>query len=231
MQAADVMTRDVVTVAPDASVGTVAELLVEHRISAVPVIDAEGRVLGVVSEGDLMRRLEDDADRRGSWWLRLFGSNSANAADFVKAHGRRAQHVMTQDVVTVTEETPVAEVARLLETRRIKRVPVVRDGRLVGIVSRANLLHGLASLPTAAGTEASADDRTLREQALQAINGVRGLAMSWINVTVRDGVAELWGTAPTDDEERAAQVAVENVPGVRRVVSHLGRLPGWTYGV
>ncbi len=231
MQAADVMTLEVVTVAPDTSVQTIAELLLKHRISAVPVVDAERRVVGLVSEGDLMRRLEGDDGRRRSWWLDLFSSSSENAADFVKAHGRHARDVMTREVVTVEEDASIAEIARILETRRIKRVPVVRAGGLVGIVSRANLLHGIASAGGASGGAPGADDRTLRDRVLRAIASVHGLGTTWMNVTVREGVVELWGTAISDDEERAAQVAAENVEGVVRVEAHLGRIPPWAWGV
>lgn len=232
MQAIDVMTRDVVTVAPETSVRSIAELLLKHRISAVPVVDDARRVVGLVSEGDLMRRLEAEDTKGGSWWLRLFASNSENATNFVNRHGRHAHDVMTRNVVTVAGDTPVAEIAKLLETRRIKRVPVIRDGRLVGIVSRANLLHGLASAPVGGSDSLpSTDDRDIREQVLHAIDSIHGLGMTWFNVTVQDGIVGLWGAAPTNDEERAARVAAENIAGVRAVESHLGRIPAWAYGI
>ena len=141
MQAKDVMTTKVVTVQPDARVEHIAALLLERSISGVPVVDADGRLLGIVTEGDLMRRPEIGTERHRGWWLRLFGDERERAAEYARAHGSRAADVMTRNVVTVSEETSVGEIARLLEEHRIKRVPVVRDDKVVGIVSRANLLQ------------------------------------------------------------------------------------------
>ncbi len=145
MRAKDVMTSPIVTVGPEATVQEIAKLLIERQVSGMPVLDQGGRVVGIVSEGDLMRRVEHADERHRSWWLKLFSDEITEATEYVKTHGRRAAEVMTRDVVTVDEDTPLHEIAALLEERRIKRVPVVRDGRLVGIVSRANLLHGLAA--------------------------------------------------------------------------------------
>ena len=128
MQAKDVMTPNVVTVTPDASVKDIAELLLERQISALPVVDAEQKIVGIVSEGDLLRRPETGTERRRSWWLSLFSSSEERAADYVKGHGRRAEEVMTRNVVTVEEDTPLNKIAELLERRRIKRVPVVVGG-------------------------------------------------------------------------------------------------------
>ena len=130
MQAADVMTPNVITVTPDREVSEIANLLLEHGISAVPVVDADDHVLGIVSEGDLMRRVESDSDEETSWWLKLFGGGG-NAQDYVKSHGRTAGEVMTSQPLTITEDEPLHRIASLLEKRRIKRVPVVRDGKLV----------------------------------------------------------------------------------------------------
>jgi CBS domain-containing protein len=145
------MTTQVVTVLPDTSVREVAKMLLINRISAVPVVDTEGRILGMLSEGDLMRRTETGTDEHHSWWLALFADLRVEA--FVKSHGLHANDVMTREVISVSEDAPLDEVATLLERHRIKRVPVVRDGKLVGIVSRANLLHGLVAWR--AGTAAS----------------------------------------------------------------------------
>lgn len=161
MRAKDVMTSPIVTAGPQTTVPEIAKLLIERRISALPVVDQGERVIGIVSEGDLMRRVENTDERHRSWWLRLFSDPATDAADFVKTHGRRAADVMTRDVVTVGEDTPLHEIAALLEERRIKRVPVVREGRVVGIVSRANLLHGLAARPADTPVR-SADDEVIR---------------------------------------------------------------------
>src|SRR5215469_281691 len=144
MRAADVMTTEVITVGEDASVQDAAKLMAGRGISAVPVVDRERRVIGMVSEGDLLHRAETGAERRRSWWLEMVAATNRLAAEYVKSHSASVNDVMTRDVISVTEETAVADVAILLETNRIKRVPVLRDGKLVGIVSRANLVRALA---------------------------------------------------------------------------------------
>jgi CBS domain-containing protein len=216
MRAKDVMTSPVVTVTPDATVQEIAKLLIERGISAVPVIDQGGRVIGIVSEGDLMRRVEGAAERHRSWWLRLFSDATTDAAEYVKSHGRRAADVMTRDVVTVGEDTPLHEIAALLEQRRIKRVPVVRDGRVVGIVSRANLLHGLATRSTDTPVP-SADDEAIRTRILTTLRDEVGGMTQFVNVVVNNGVVDLWGMAESAEVARAIQVAAENTPGVRDV--------------
>ena len=228
MQAADVMTTSVITVQPDTGVREIAFLLLKHRISAVPVVDAEQQVLGIVSEGDLMRRAENDTDSRHSWWLAAIFSAEAKAGEYVKTHGRKAGDVMTRNVVVVTEETPLHEIARLLEKHRIKRVPVVRKGRLAGIVSRANLLHGLATEKADAGP-GSVDDRTIREQLRHTLSAEAGINTGLINVTVRRGVVQLWGVVDSSTEKKVAQVAAENAPGVEAVENHLGQVPPWAW--
>src|SRR6516164_850700 len=146
MKAADVMMSNVITVGPDATVQEVADILLKNRISGVPVIGGQGELVGIVSEGDLLRRPEAGTVRRSPWWLGLLASNEGLAADYIKSHSRKVEDVMTRRVVTATPETPVAEVATLLEKHAIKRVPIVKDGKMVGIVSRANLLQALAAL-------------------------------------------------------------------------------------
>lgn len=173
MRAVDVMTTKVITVDPDASVLAVAKLLSEQAISGVPVVDAAGQLVGIVSEGDLLHRVETGterhrgeplAGRRRSWWLETIGSPRELARDFLKSHGRTAADVMTREVISVTETAELADVAMLLETKRIKRVPVLRDGKLVGIVSRANLVRALAATTSEPAIDADSDDRGIREK-------------------------------------------------------------------
>jgi CBS domain-containing protein len=217
-----IMTEDVITVGATATVAEIARLLLEHRISAVPVLDEAGRVVGIVSEGDLVRRI-GDTDSPGSWWLRVFsGSESPEA--YIRRHGRRADEIMSRNVISVTPEAPLGEVARLLERKRIKRVPVIDDaGRLAGILSRANLVQGLAVADPLPGPPSS--DEELRRRVFQALQSAPGFVSTGVNVTVADGVVELWGVVRNDAEERAARIAAENVGGVRRVETHLGRMP------
>lgn len=230
MQARDIMTAPVVTVRPDTRVEEVAQILLERRISGVPVVDDHGTLVGIVSEGDLMRRPELGTERQRGWWLRFFGDERARAEEYARAHGSRAEQVMTRNVVTVSDETSVAEIARLLEEHHIKRVPVVRAGRVVGIVSRANLLHGLAAQPDPVPPARPMDDRSLREAVLQALERDGWTAHGRLNVIVRNGVVELWGLVDSDEARRAIRVATENVPGVTAVKDNLGNIRPWLWG-
>jgi len=221
MQAKDVMTRNVVTVAPDAPVTLVARMLIKRRISAVPVVDAKGQLAGIVSEGDLMRRPDagTGSGRHGSWWLDLIASSEERMQQFAKAHGQRAGDVMTRKVVTVSERAPLDEIAALLEKHRIKRVPVMRGAKLVGIVSRANLLQGLAARSRA--RRASAKDPQLRARVLAAIRS-SGAPSPFIDVVVSGGVAHLWGGAYSEDEKAAIRAAAASTPGIKAVRDNLG---------
>jgi len=221
MQAADVMTQNVITVSPDSEVSEIATLLLEHGISAVPVVDGGGKVLGIVSEGDLMGRVENDASRRKSWWLRLFAGQ--DAADYVKSHGRRASEVMTKDPITIDEEMPLHKISRLLEKHRIKRVPVVRDDKLVGIVSRSNLLRGFSVVASEASV--TSDDREIRKAIHKEVDENTGVMVDRINIIVSEGKVQLWGLVENQQEKMAVQVAAENTPGVTSVDNNLGFIP------
>ena len=226
MRAMDVMTSEVITVDENASVQAVAKLLAERGISAVPVVDKANRVIGMVSEGDLLHRAETGTERRRSWWLEMMASTNKLAGDYVKSHSGKVKDVMTRDVVSVIETTPVADIAILLETNRIKRVPVVRDGKLVGIVSRANLVRALGMTINEPGS-AEADDRTIREKLLAELKAQRWAEVSPANVTVKDGVVHLWSSYLSEQEKRALLVAAENIPGVRRVEDHMRPVPAY----
>ena len=229
MQASDIMTAKVVTVSVDTDVEVIARLLLERRISAVPVVDSNDHILGIVSEGDLMRRPETETERHRSWWLRLLADKEDRAGEYVRSHGRRADQVMTRDVVTVTEDSNVGEIAELLEQRRIKRVPVVRDGKLVGIISRANLLHGLAAHKEKIAAP-STDDRSIRDRVMTVLNEQDWVSHGGLNVIVNDGVVELWGWAESRKERDALRLAAESVEGVREVKDRLGKLAPWVWG-
>lgn len=221
MRAADVMTTDVVSVTLESEVREIATLLVEHGISAVPVVDSEQHILGIVSEGDLIRRIENDDDSHKSWWLKLF--SGTNVVDYVKTHGRHASQVMTPDPLTVGEDEPLYRIARLLERHRIKRVPVVRDGRLVGIISRSNLLRGFATAEPE--IEASADDRGIRKAIYKELKTISGLVGERLNIIVVEGRVQLWGLVENKEQRWAVQVAAENTSGVKEVTNHLGFTP------
>lgn len=223
MQAIDIMTPKVVSVGPDAEVREIAQLLLSHRISAVPVVDEAHQVIGIVSEGDLMRRVKGDGDHRDSWWLSLF-TGGKDAGDYVKSHGRKAHEVMTTNPMTVEENTPLHTIARMLEKHHIKRVPVLRDGKLVGIVSRANLLQGIANAAVAP-TQSPTDDRQIREAILKEVENNTGVQVEGISVIVDGGVVEVWGLVESLEQKQAVSVAAENVPGVTQVENHLGMMP------
>jgi CBS domain-containing protein len=221
MQAQDVMTTKVAAVAPDTPVTEIAKLLLERQISAVPVVSDDRQLLGIVSEGDLTHGLGQEGAKR-SWWLELLASSQTRAEAYLKAQGRLAWDVMTRSVISVTPDTPLPEIARLLEARRIKRVPVLRDGELVGIVSRADLLRGFALQPS---PDASADDRALRERLTVEFERSGLTSRSYVNIVVRDGAVHLWGIVPAREEAKAMRLAAEQVPGVASVKSHLAVHP------
>ena len=218
MLARDVMTTPVIAVPPDTGVKDIAALLLECRISAVPVVDADGRVRGIVSEGDLINRADAGTRHRRSWWLEMLNGPEERSRDYLRTHGQRAEDVMTRDVVATSEDTPLPEIASLLEKHHVKRVPVLREGRLVGIVSRANLLQGFAlSEPT---WTMRRDDREIRDALKGALNEA-GLPMHQVNVTVTDGAARLWGWIDAEVQRQAAHAAAETTPGVKRLEDNL----------
>jgi CBS domain-containing protein len=230
MRAMDVMTTNVITVSPDTSVQEVAKILSERNISGVPVVDAQNRLVGIVSEGDLLHRVETGTDRRTgrrrSWWLDTVGSDEELARAYVKSHGRTARDVMTSEVTSVSETTELADIANLLETKRIKRVPVVRDGKLVGIVSRANLVRALAAAGSRLSADTATDDRTIRQKLLAELQGQEWVHAWAADIIVRDGVVHIWVSDDRPKEERQAlRVAAENIPGVRGVEEHIVPAP------
>ncbi len=225
MLAKDIMTTDIVTIAPSLRVEEIARLLLSRNISGVPVIDDRDRLIGLVSEGDLLRRTEGGTERQRSWWLSLLASPEESARDYIKTHGRTAEQVMTREVVTVTADTPVGEIAQILERRRIKRVPVVEDGRIVGIVSRANLLHSLATYKDRISVTPSPDDRSIRAEVQALVAKADWISHGSLNVLVADGAVELWGWVDSEDERKALMIAVGEMDGVKQVVDHLGSVP------
>lgn len=233
MNASDIMTTDVITVTPSTTVREIATILLKHRISAVPVVDADNSVLGVVSEGDLMRRVETGTELQRSWWLNIFAPAHDIQVDFIKSHGRTAEQVMTRNLITVSSDTSLGEIATLLEKNRIKRVPVIEDGKIIGIVSRANLLHAFAATAAAPPDGAQKpEDREIRELVITALKEVETGGYSMINVVVTPDVVQLWGAVADDTEERAAIVAAESVTGVKKIESYLGRIvPAYWYGI
>ncbi|HEV2153915.1 CBS domain-containing protein [Bradyrhizobium sp.] len=228
MQARDVMVSPVITVDANATVREVAQLLLARRISAVPVVDADNKILGIVTEGDLIHRAEAGTERPYSWWLRLLTGDAQLATDYVKSHAVKVDDIMTRDVVTAAPETPLHEIAMRLEDNQIKRVPIVNQlGQLVGIVSRANLLQAIASARPK--LEVSLSDASIRKSLLEELKKQSWAHTFNLNATVRNGVVDLWGFAPSVAERTAIRVAAEAIPGVVTVNDHLLETPTFVY--
>lgn len=222
MQARDIMTTRVISVGEDTPVQDVVRRLIEHGISAVPVVDARGVVVGMLSEGDLLASPEA-ALRRQVWWLSAL--MVGGTVDFERIHGSTAADVMSSPVVSVSGDTSLAEIARLLERKHIKRVPVLDAGRLVGIVSRANLLHALANDIIEQHQPGAGEDRALRQRVVAALGKEPLLSALLVNATVNDGVVSLWGVVENDAQREAAERAAQGIDGVRSVDNHLGPAP------
>ena len=220
MKAADVMATNVITVRLDTPVATIAEVLLANRISAVPVVNDKNVLVGIVSEGDLIHRVEAGTERHRSWWLELLTGKETLAHEFVMSHARKAADVMTRPVISVQPDTLLGDIASLLEKHRIKRVPVASNGKIVGIVSRANLIQALVSL-NRAKTEASVDDLTLHGNILEQLRSKPWVDPSTISILVNNGSVELWGIVDSETEKNAIRVAVEVTPGVRQVANKL----------
>jgi CBS domain-containing protein len=219
MRAKDVMVRAVATTTLDATIETVAKLMINLRISGVPVLDRNGQLVGIVTEGDLLRRMETGTERRLSRWSEWFSANAQMAAEYVKSHARRVEDVMTRQVVTVGELEDLDEIAELMESNGIKRVPVVHDGKIVGIVSRADLLQVLAS--GGAPRDAEDSDRLVRERLLAELGKQQWASPSESNIVISDGVVHFWGTVGSEKERTALRVLAENIPGVRGIEDHM----------
>ena len=227
MIVADVMTRNCITIAPDATVEEAVNLMLSRHISGLFVVDKTGDLAGVITEGDLLRRDELGTERNRPWWLRLLASPARQAADFTQANGRHVRDVMTEDVLTVAQDAPLEEVVATMEKHRIKRLPVTADGKVVGVVSRADLLRAL--IGRVRNTEPLAtDDRTIRTAILDVLEAQSWAPMTTLNVTVAEGVVELWGTITNDEERRAIRVVAENTPGVKAVNDHLVYIEPYT---
>jgi CBS domain-containing protein len=222
MNASDVMVTNVIAVGPNASVQEVANILLTNRISAAPVVDDDGELIGIISEGDLIRRAELGTERRRSWWLEIFASESKEdlAIEFVKSHASKVGDIMTREVITATPGTPLRDVAALLEKNRIKRVPIVERGRVVGIVSRANLVQALATLGKKI-EPGTTSDSVIREKVMAQLSSEPWSRFSTLNATIQGGTVELWGVVETEAEKEAARVAAEVVPGVRAVENNV----------
>ena len=225
MLARDIMTEDVISIDREMDVTSIAKILLDHRISAVPVVDEHGCVVGVVSEGDLMRRSGRDPGR--SWWLSLVADRTTN---FVHRHGTRAADIMSRDVISVSEEASLSDVARIIESNHIKRVPVIEAGRLVGLVSRSDVLRGLASFG-AHEVSSTVEDWDIRAGLLSLLRRNTSVSMQSVNVIVVKGEIYLWGLVESEQDRAAVRVAAETLVGAKKVHNFLNTLPEIMGGV
>jgi len=228
MHARDVMVSPVITVKSSATVKEVAELLLKKRISAAPVVDDQGKLVGIVSEGDLLHRAEAGTERHRSWWLQGLLGDDVLAAEFIRAHARKVSDIMTKRVITASPETPLHELAGLMEKNAIKRVPILENGQLVGVVSRANLIQAVATARTL--LEIPLSDATIRDKILSCLKEQPWAHTSLLNVTVNGGIVDLWGIAESATERRAIKVAAESTPGVRAVNDNMVARSVGTWG-
>ena len=220
MKALDVMNKAVVSVTPDCSIEDMATKMEQYRISGLPVVDAAGTLVGMVTEGDCLRRAELGTERKRSLWRTFLATQGTLAEEYIRSHARKVVDVMTRDPITVEENTSLEEIIHLMEKHQIKRVPVLRDGAIVGIVSRANLVQALAGLlrPSAPVRE---DDVAIRNDVRAELDKLPWPAKDFVSVTVKDGVVDLWGTFTAFRQDEAAVIAAENVAGVKEARSHL----------
>lgn len=221
MVVSEVMRNEVVTVTPTASVGEAARLMLDHHISGLPVVDEAGAMVGILTEGDLLRRVELGTEKRIPGWRAWLATSGREALNYVQSHARRVREVMTTPVTWVAPATELTEVVALMESRRIKRIPVLENDRIVGIVTRADLLRALERLLPRAETSPVADAELRRRvlTSLKAQPWARGATS--LDVIVRDGVVELLGVVNDPQQREAIRVLAENTPGTQGVVDHL----------
>jgi CBS domain-containing protein len=222
MKAQDIMSREVISVAPDTPVREIAALMTEKRISGVPVVSADGKLAGIISESDLLRRAEMGTEPRRKWWLKFFSDPDQMAREYTKIHGLKARDIMTREVVTVAADADLKKIADTFVERRIKRVPVVSDGKLAGIISRADVVKALSRVASEAPKAGVViDDGALERTLAQRMREQDWLDSTYISVAVANGVVQLRGFIGSTDQRRALRVLLEETPGVRGIDDQL----------
>jgi CBS domain-containing protein len=223
MRARQIMTRQVITVGPETSIVEAADTMLQYHISGLPVVDTAGKLVGIVSEGDFIRRAEIDTQRKRGRWLALLMTKGQSAAEYVRERGRKVDEIMTPDPVSVAEDTPLEDIVRIIERHNVKHLPVVRGDQLVGIVTRSDLLQAVAALARDI-PDPTADDDHIRGAIIAAVDG-NNWSPSRFNVHVRNGIVHLRGIITDERCRQASIVAAENVPGVRQVHDELYSYP------
>ena len=219
MKAQDVMVRNVITVRPDTSVAEAVKLLGEHDISALPVVDSDNHLVGILSEADLLRRGDLD-HRQHPWWIETLMPAAMLANEFAKSQGKKVEEVMSTDLVTAAEDTPLCEIAAQLERHRVKRVPIVRNGKIVGVVSRSNLIQALASAKPLLEAKKESD-RAIRLKMLDRLSKQKWTDFGSRNIIVENGVVHLWGLVGSESERKALTALAEEIPGVSSVADEM----------
>lgn len=218
MRAHQIMTRQVITVTEDSSIVDAARIMLANHISGLPVVDPTGRVVGIVSQGDFLHRVEIGTQRKRGRWLAFFAGPVGAAADFVREHGRKVKEIMTPDPATVNENARLEDVVQVMDVKNVNRLPVMRGDELVGIVTRSNLLQSVAGLARGV-PDPTADDDNIRSRIIASIQKA-DWAPFGLSVIVRNGIVEIGGTATSEQSRDAAIVAAENVAGVTKVHDH-----------
>ncbi len=221
MKVRDIMSTKVVTVSPSTTVRDIAGLMVDKHVSGLPVLSDSGTLVGLVSEGDLLRRPELGTQKHRRRWVSFFIGVDEQAREFTKTHALRAGDVMTEQVIHVSEQTPLGDVVGLMEKHNIKRLPVLSDGKLVGIVSRADLLRALAARQANPIPPPAESDAAIRAAMNEVLKNEEWAMSAMVNVIVSEGAVHLWGVIDSDDQRQALRVAAENIPGVTAVEEHL----------
>jgi CBS-domain-containing membrane protein len=220
MIASEIMTRDVTTVSPSASVREAAKLMVDRRLSGLPVVTSDGQPVGMLTASDLLHRVETGTEKRPSWFTSFFSNPDDMARQYAKAHGLKAHEVMSRHVISVRHDADLSEVADVLDRNGLKRVPVVQDGLLVGIVSRSDLVRVLSEASVGQPI-ATSGDAAVQNAIWQAIRKETWLNSGYVNITVKDGVVEAWGMVGSQDQRNALMVLVEEAARDAKVQDHL----------
>ena len=221
MKVRDIMSTKVVTASPSTTIRDIAGLMVEKHVSGLPVLSDSGTLVGMVSEGDLLRRPELGTQKHRRRWVSFFSGVDEQAREFTKTHALHTGDVMTKEVIHVSEQTPLGDLVGLMEKHNIKRLPVLSDGKLVGIVSRADLLRALAARQANPLPPPAESDATIRAAMNEVLKNEEWAMSAMVNVIVSEGAVHLWGVIDSDDQRQALRVAAENIPGVTAVVEHL----------
>ncbi|UGY26619.1 CBS domain-containing protein [Bradyrhizobium septentrionale] len=216
------MSRNVITIDADASVIDAIKTMLSHHISGLPVVDRDGTLVGILSDGDFIRRVEVGTEKRRGRWLAMLAGTNQVALDFARQHGRKVRQIMSPKPITVEEDIPLEQVVQLMESHGVTRFPVMRDKKLVGMVTRTDFMTAIAN-PRLEGLPSSGDDDQIRTSVIAALAHAPWRPAA-LNVSVHDGIVSMRGSIRSDNAHKAAIVAAENIDGVKRVEDQLVKI-------